>query len=965
MKLYLEPRFNKKDRADGGIRRVIEAQIRYLPEFGIELVDSPALADLTAGHIDHAPIAKGKPFVSHNHGLYWSEYGFGEWGDGVNASVVAAMLKAQAITAPSKWVAYALTYGMLRTPRVIYHGVDASEWRHDYANGGYVLWNKARADAVSNPAEMNKVAALLPGVSFVTTIGRIATNVKVIGTQVYAQHKKVIQQAAVYLATARETFGIGTLEAMASGVPVAGWDIGGQSEIIIPGETGYLAPYGDYAALADCITKCLDERGRLGENARKDVETRWQWRDKIEQYANLYKQTLADWNAPRPKVSVIVTAHNLAKYLPDALNSVAAQSTLDWECLIVDDDSRDATPQIGAQFAEQDKRFRYLRTPENLKLSRALNYGHTNARGRYVMNLDADNILPENTLAVLSDALDERRDLAIVYGGLDTIDEDGTNRKPNAFPYPVFSWYEQMAHRNQLHSSAMMRREVTEQSGGYRERQWRAEDAEFWCRVSSFGFRIERVTDKPTLVYRWRSDSKSFQERRAYADIDGDWCEFFPWRTAASAKDGENVVRANPRAVANTHLVPFGAQGKRTDARFWNVSHHQSPLVSVIIPCILAHRRYLPDALDSLVGQLMGEWEAIVVNDAPEPMEQIPGAPYARIVSTGGNKGAGAARNAGLKAARAPLVFFLDADDMLEPDALLKMIARYKLGDAGYVYCGVKLPDSPTTARAVIPPEYDRARIFESGIHSMAMLMATEDARTLGFDEEMIACEDWDFWSRCAINGICGVLVPEPLVIYRKHLGVRSALGQVHKKELYAELRSKYAVYANGGKAMGSCCGGKKTAVAAINQSKAMNVRVEAIDSPVPDGYVRMRYVGAYQAPVTYHANGREYKAANTPKWNILNVLKEDVYALTLTNVFKEIPAKKTLPQVVAAPVAPEPKSMPIPATVTVAQAVTQVVEVLPNGDVIGNDMPQAVAVEAVVPTPKRERKRKQKGHAE
>ena len=147
--------------------------------------------------------------------------------------------------------------GMLKPTEVVYHGEDADEWAHDLDVQNYVFWNKARADSVSDPRDMQTLAAKLPHVSFVTTIGEPTPNVDVLGVQPLPQMKPHLQRAGVYLATARETFGIGTLEALAAGVPVAGWDYGGQSEIILHGETGYLAPYGDYDALAECVLPAL------------------------------------------------------------------------------------------------------------------------------------------------------------------------------------------------------------------------------------------------------------------------------------------------------------------------------------------------------------------------------------------------------------------------------------------------------------------------------------------------------------------------------------------------------------------------------------------------------------------------------------------------------------------------------------------------------------------------------------
>lgn len=904
MRIFLEPNPGKSpDSACGGIRRVLDAQIKYLPEFGVTITKKIDKADLTVGHVDHLPIAEGKPFVSHNHGLMWSDY-FDDAGNReVNRSVVNAITQADAFTVPSQWVAHAFSYGLLKVPHVIYHGIELDEWLLQAEHGNYVLWNKARADAVSDPSDMLKLARLMPNAQFISTIGKESPNVKIVGVAPYEQHKTLVQNAGVYLATARETFGIGTLEALASGVPVAGWDYGGQSEIIINGETGYLAPYGDYSALAECVNRCFKERARLSQAAREDVVRRWQWKDKIEQYANLYKAVVNDWTKPRPKVSVIVPCHNLAKYLPDALNSLLRQTLQDWECIIVDDASTDNSWQVACGFQDADKRFTPMQPQNNLGLSRALNLGHADARGKYVMNLDADNILPENTLAILSDALDQRRDVHVVYGGLDTMNDDGTNRKPNAFPYPAFSWYEQIAHLNQLHSSAMMRREVMEASAGYRERQWRAEDAEFWTRVSSFGFRIERVTNEPTLIYRWRQGSKSSEERKIDPiGIDGDWCKCFAWRTADSGQNGQKAIAANPRGVANAHLVPFGAQGRRTDKNFWDAPHHQTPLVSVIIPVGNGHTRYLNDALDSLMGQLTNDWEAVVINDTDEDWTSVRGAPFARVIkNTTGKHGAGIAKNIGIDNARGKLVFFLDADDMLEPSALIKMIHRFASGDTCYVYCDALVPESPLKNREVAAPEYSQNLWVHNGLHTQAMLMPTEDARRLRFDEDLKAWEDWDFIVRCAINGVCGERVPEPLILYRKHLGQRSIYGSEHRAELTKFLHDRYDDYARGAKEMGKCGGcGNHKALQAIRDSRIAQTRVETLDKPLADGMVRLKYIGNKAAPVTYYANGHPYSAAQTPKWRMLDVPKADAEILKGFGIFVEIrvtPTEIIVPQ--------------------------------------------------------------------
>src|SRR3989304_5208703 len=113
IKAFIAPEFNMPDRGEGGIRRCVEAQIKYLPEFGIDVVDSISKADLTVGHGILSPRRKGIPFVSICHGMHWRDYQWGLWAHEVNGMVRDAMLQADAITVPSQWVKRALSRGVL------------------------------------------------------------------------------------------------------------------------------------------------------------------------------------------------------------------------------------------------------------------------------------------------------------------------------------------------------------------------------------------------------------------------------------------------------------------------------------------------------------------------------------------------------------------------------------------------------------------------------------------------------------------------------------------------------------------------------------------------------------------------------------------------------------------------------------------------------------------------------------
>lgn len=936
LKVFIAPQFTNPDNGDGGIRRVVEAQRKHLGDYGIDVVDNIAKADLTVGHGTLVPRRKGVPFISCCHGAHWADYKWGMWAHDVNGAVEYALMQADAITMPSVWVAQAITRGLMRNPTVIYHGIDADDWKHNKRNMGYVLWNKARKDQVSNPYDMQMVAKLLPQVEFRSTVGEDTENVKIFGVKPAEQMKPIIQRAGVYLATARETFGIGTLEALAAGVPVAGWDYGGQHEIIKQGETGYLAPYGDYAALADCISRCISERDSLSYNAVQDVRLRWQWPDKIEQYAELFKRVVdRDYGA---KVSVIVTSHNLGRYLPHALESVLAQTLKDWECIITDDCSTDLTAEIAQEYCAKDKRFKYVRTPSNLGLCGALNFGFEKSRGRYVVNLDADNMLPPNALEIQADALELDPTVHIVSGDLDIVDENGNERKERIWHNKTdYNWRAQLAHINQIHSSSMMRREVRQLTGGYRERYWRAEDAHFWTLATSYGFRAKIVTPESTLIYRFRSGSKSAHEYSENPDRDGDWVADFPYRLASNPQDGARMA-AETTGVPNPHTVPFSAQGTPTinSGLAWNVYHHEAPLVSVIIPVGKGHERLVIDALDSLQAQDFLNWEAVVVNDTPAPVVQIDGHAYARIVQTAGNGGPSKARNLGVRAARGKLIYFLDADDMLTPGTTLRrIIEAYIAGKSSYIYTDyIQLKSENKTGTLYQMGEYNQHEW--RGQHGVNILIAKEDfIKVGGFDESLEGWEEWDLFSRLAIAGYCGKRLEIPGFIYRFRSGSQREKSFGNQPILLQKFRERYSAYYDGVKDMSGCCGGNGDVV--LEARRELNLMGELLGdsnsvfrtekmqkfeqtSGIQDKPVRMEFIGERRGGVTYFGKeGRQYIGGNNASEKYADVHPADVEKLELTGVWKVIIVEpQKVEETFIAPVLDLPIQTTVPITETV-----------------------------------------------
>jgi len=99
-----------------------------------------------------------------------------------------------------------------------------------------------------------------------------------------------------------------------------------------------------------------------------------------------------------PKVSVITPAYNAEQYLDKTIESVLAQTFLDWEMLIVDDCSLDHTYELASSYADKDTRIKVIKAPKNGGVAAARNIALSVADGQYIAFLDSDDIWLPNKL---------------------------------------------------------------------------------------------------------------------------------------------------------------------------------------------------------------------------------------------------------------------------------------------------------------------------------------------------------------------------------------------------------------------------------------------------------------------------------------------------------------------------------------------------------------------------------------
>ncbi|MDB5259211.1 MAG: glycosyl transferase family 2 [Candidatus Taylorbacteria bacterium] len=202
--------------------------------------------------------------------------------------------------------------------------------------------------------------------------------------------------------------------------------------------------------------------------------------------------------------------YNGEKYLKEAIESVLKQTENDFEFLIIDDGSIDATESIVNSFA--DKRIRYEKRQRG-GLVAALNYGISIAQGIYIARMDADDRALAERFSKQAATLDLHPEIAVCGSWALKIDEAG--RPAGQFSFPKITPKEvrlhAFVHNPIIHPAAMIRRSVLLEVGGYRPFWKHVEDYELWTRILPKYACVN--IGEPLLEYRLHAGQITQQKR--------------------------------------------------------------------------------------------------------------------------------------------------------------------------------------------------------------------------------------------------------------------------------------------------------------------------------------------------------------------------------------------------------------------------------------------------------------------
>ena len=136
---------------------------------------------------------------------------------------------------------------------------------------------------------------------------------------------------------------------------------------------------------------------------------------------------------PIPLISIVVPVYNVAKFLPALLDSVLAQTETRWECILVDDGSKDESYAVAQGYVERHPRFQlYRQKNAGPCVARNLAYRFIHSQSQYVTFMDADDVWTESALTDLLSVLERSPEIIAVNGLAEFIDEQGNVFDPGS-----------------------------------------------------------------------------------------------------------------------------------------------------------------------------------------------------------------------------------------------------------------------------------------------------------------------------------------------------------------------------------------------------------------------------------------------------------------------------------------------------------------------------------------------------
>ena len=211
----------------------------------------------------------------------------------------------------------------------------------------------------------------------------------------------------------------------------------------------------------------------------------------------------------QPIVSVVIPSYNHEKYIKETIESVVKQTYKNIELFVIDDGSKDSSPQIIKELGEKYNFYYLLR--ENRGHLKTVNELYAMCNGKYICVIGSDDLWTLDKVEKQVDFMEGNAQIAACYGNILNINEKGEILPfytQHFTPYQTYSFNDIVMGRQNIYSmTEMLRKSVYEKVGPFDE-NYMCEDFNMWLKFTHSGFQVACLKDLMGF-YRRHSNSIS------------------------------------------------------------------------------------------------------------------------------------------------------------------------------------------------------------------------------------------------------------------------------------------------------------------------------------------------------------------------------------------------------------------------------------------------------------------------
>ncbi|HEX7863645.1 MAG TPA: glycosyltransferase [Variovorax sp.] len=363
----------------------------------------------------------------------------------------------------------------------------------------------------------------------------------------------------------------------------------------------------------------------------------------------------------QPLISVVMPTYNAnPAWLRAAIESVRNQIYPNWELCIADDASTDHRARKVLSAYANDARIKVIYRPENGHISAASNSAITLAEGEWIALLDHDDLLKEDALLWMADAILHAPDARLFYSDEDKLDASGRRCDPYFKPdwNPDLFYSQNMFSHLGVYHAALVR-----QVGGFQVGMEGAQDYDLVLRCIEH-VAPEQIRHVPRVLYHWRAHAES----------------------AAGNADAKPYAQLAGERALNEHFQRRGIQGFIAHAGNGYRAHYALPEVRPLVTLIIPTRNglsLLRRCIDSIRTRTdYRNFEILVIdNGSDEPevldyLDEISDQPDTQVLRIDGPFNYSALNNRAVAQAQGEFVALLNNDtEVISPAWLSEMVS--------------------------------------------------------------------------------------------------------------------------------------------------------------------------------------------------------------------------------------------------------------------------------------------------